>query len=489
MSNLFKELYKQNRLAARRHPMYKQNLIGKVLGYAMGAIWAAYLLYIGNILAKFCKTAPESFTNTATLVIIFTLVFDFIVRCPLQKTPTQDLKPYLRLPVKRKKLIDFLLIRSGLDLYNLFWLCLFIPIAILFIAPTFSIGKAISFLIGIYLSMIANNYWYLLCRTLINERTGWVLLPICMYAAIGTYSLFCAAQNYPNLITLLCNGLIHGTPLCFIGLLALILILFSTARNIVGKVAYQESTQPTDAKIKHISNFKFLERYGNTGNYMQLELKLLFRNRNCKALLRSSLFIIAMAALLLYFHSFNSSYIIMLTFCFIIFGQNFLMRLMGFEGNYIDGLMVRPGSLLYLLYAKYFIYSIAALIPFALLIPTTLKGNFTWLELCAWYFFTIGIIYFCFFFFSIYNIQTLPLNSKVTARNPNQPQVLTLIVSFIPLLLFYLLKRLGNEQTYLWVLLAGISFTLTAPWWIRYTYRRFMSNRHLYIEKYRDTRE
>ena len=61
------------------------------------------------------------------VVLIFILALDFLLRVPLQKTPTQEVKPYLLLPVKRNRIIDFLLIRSGLSLFNLFWLFMFVP--------------------------------------------------------------------------------------------------------------------------------------------------------------------------------------------------------------------------------------------------------------------------------------------------------------------------------------------------------------------------
>ena len=35
------------------------------------------------------------------VVLIFILALDFLLRVPFQKTPTQEVKPYLLLPVKR----------------------------------------------------------------------------------------------------------------------------------------------------------------------------------------------------------------------------------------------------------------------------------------------------------------------------------------------------------------------------------------------------
>ncbi len=71
------------------------------------------------------------------VVLIFILALDFLLRVPFQKTPTQEVKPYLLLPVKRNRIIDFLLIRSGLSLFNLFWLFMFVPFSFITITKFF----------------------------------------------------------------------------------------------------------------------------------------------------------------------------------------------------------------------------------------------------------------------------------------------------------------------------------------------------------------
>ena len=39
---------------------------------------------------------------------------------------------------------------------------------------------------------------------------------------------------------------------------------------------YAELAKVDDAHIKHVSEYKFFERYGEVGEYMRLELKMLF---------------------------------------------------------------------------------------------------------------------------------------------------------------------------------------------------------------------
>lgn len=53
------------------------------------------------------------------------------------------------------------------------------------------------------------------------------------------------------------------------------------------KLIYNEINKVEDTKVKHVSEYKFLDRYGEIGEYMRLELKMLLRNKVCKTALRT----------------------------------------------------------------------------------------------------------------------------------------------------------------------------------------------------------
>ena len=114
---LFNELRKHGKLAAKRHPMYDKNRFGKYAMYAMAVFWAGYLMFFGTTFAFAFDTNSMEPYHILNSGLVFILALDFILRFPLQKTPTQEVKPYLLMPVQRNRVIDFLLIRSGLALY------------------------------------------------------------------------------------------------------------------------------------------------------------------------------------------------------------------------------------------------------------------------------------------------------------------------------------------------------------------------------------
>ena len=66
---------------------------------------------------------------------------------------------------------------------------------------------------------------------------------------------------------------------------------------------YAELAKVDDTRIKHVSEYKFFERYGEVGEYMRLELKMLLRNRRCKGALRNVLLVVIAFSCLLSFSS------------------------------------------------------------------------------------------------------------------------------------------------------------------------------------------
>ena len=95
--SLFIELRKQGKLAAKRNPMYEKNKFGKFWMYFMAVFWAGYLIFFGTTFAfAFDGGATEAY-HVLNSGLIFVLALDFLMRFPFQKTPSQEIKPYLLL--------------------------------------------------------------------------------------------------------------------------------------------------------------------------------------------------------------------------------------------------------------------------------------------------------------------------------------------------------------------------------------------------------
>lgn len=494
--SLFLELRKHGKLAAQRNPMYEKNKFGKFWMYFMAVFWAGYLIFFGSTLAfAFDGGATEAY-HVLNSGLIFILALDFLARFPFQKTPTQEVKPYLLLPIKRNRLIDFLLIRSGLNGFNLIWLFFFVPFAILTITKFYGVTGVLTYCIGIWFLMIFNNYWFLLCRTLMNERIWWVTLPILIYGGFAAALFIPDKSPLFDLYIELGENFITGNLLTFIGLLVFIAVMWFINLQLMNRLIYNEINKVEDTKIKHVSEFKFLDRYGEIGEYMRLELKLLLRNKVCKTSLRTVVIVVVAFSCVL---SFTEVYDgkgmknFIMVYNFVIFGILFLSSLMSYEGNYIDGLMSRKESIYALLRAKYTLYSVAILIPLILMIPAMATGKLSVLSCISWAIFVAGCVYFCLFQLAVYNNKTVDLNAKMTNRQNMGTGLQNLIAGAafgVPLILNIVLVAAWGSTVTAWILIVvGGGFILTSRFWLKNVYQRFMKRRYKNMEGFRDSRQ
>lgn len=494
--NLFLELRRHGKLAEKRNPMYEKSKFGKFWMYFMAIFWAGYLVFFGTLFAfAFDGGATEAY-HVMNSGLIFILAADFLFRFAFQKTPTQEVKPYLLLPVRRKRLIDFLLIRSGLNGYNLIWLFLFVPFSIITVTKFYGIGGVLTYCIGIWLLMVFNNYWFLLCRTLMNERIGWAALPLLVYGSIGAALFIPDDSPLFDLSVDLGEGFITGNPWIFLGTTAAIALLWFVNHRLMNTLVYDEINKVEDTKVKHVSEYKFLDRYGEIGEYMRLELKLMLRNKVCKTSLRTVVIIvIAFSCVLSFTDIYDGQGMknFIMVYNFVIFGILFLSGLMSYEGNYIDGLMSRKESIYSLLRAKYTLYAVAILIPLVLMIPAMATGKLSALSCVSWAVFVAGCVYFCLFQLAVYNNKTVDLNAKMTNRQNVGTGLQNLIAAAafgVPLILNTVLVTLWGATVTAWILIAiGGGFILTSRFWLKNVYRRFMKRRYKNMEGFRDSRQ
>lgn len=494
--NLFLELRRHGRLADKRHPMYEKSRFGRFWMYFMAVFWAGYLIFFGTLFAFGFEGGPVEPYHILNSGLAFVLFLDFLMRFPFQKTPTQEVKPYMLLPVRRNRLIDFLLIRSGLSSFNLIWLFLFVPFAILTVTKFYGPWGVLTYCIGIWLLMLLNNYWFLLCRTLLGERFWWILLPAAVYGGLALGMFLPEESPVFDWFCDLGEGFITGNVLTFAGVIIGIALLWFVNSRVIRRLIYSElnKTEDSTVQVKTLSEYKFLDRYGQVGEYMRLELKLMLRNKMCR---RSLITVLAAILFFSVIISFSDIYSDMTNFWvlynYVIISMLSLATLMSYEGNYIDGLMSRRESIYALLRAKYVLYSLLLIVPFLTMLPGVFLGRVDLMTSLSWMVFTAGVVNGMFFVSSIYNCRTINLNAKMTSRNSSGSGLQQILCGgsfLLPFLFYWPLKLLLGETGSRWALIGiGLACIVTAPLWLKWVYRQMMKRRYKNLEGFRDSRQ
>ena len=495
--NIYKIIKQNQKLAEKRNPAFDTNRFAKFLIYFMIVYWAAIFLFLGVSLPFMFEglvpnMEPYHIMNQG---FIYVMLADFLIRFMAQPSVSQEIKPYLLMPVKRKKLISILLLKSGLDSYNFMWFFVYVPFAFLTVIRFYGFGGMSLYLIGIWLIFVFNNYWYLLCKLLLGEKTLWLLLPTAVFGALGAAEFLLDGLPISRFTMDLGEGFIEGNPLSFLFMLACIGVLFFINLKLQQRMIYNEISKKEDTKIKHVSEYKFLDKYGEVGEYLRLEIKLITRNKTVKTQFRMGLIVMlgfsfALAFTDVYDGSYMTSFICLYNYA--VLPIMTLGQVMSFEGNYIDGLMSRKESIFNLLRAKYYLTTLIILVPFLIMMFPIAKGKITLLAAIAYLIFVAGFVFFMLLQLAVYNTRTLPLNSNLMKSNKSSNWIQGLVTGcafMLPLLIDKLLSALLQEEVaHIILILIGLGFIATHNLWIKNIYKRFMKRRYQNMEEFRASR-
>ena len=495
--NLYKIIKQNQKLAKKRNPAFDTNRFAKFLIYFMVVYWAAIFLFLGVSLPFMFEglvpnMEPYHIMNQG---ILYVMAGDFLMRFMAQPSVSQEIKPYLLMPVKRKKLISLLLLKSGLDGYNFIWFFVYVPFAFLTVIRFYGFGGMFLYLLGIWLIFVFNNYWYLLCKLLLGEKTLWLLLPTLVFGALGAAEFLLDGLPISRFTMDLGEGFIEGNPLSFLFVLACIGVMFLINLKLQQRMIYNELSKKEDTKIKRVSEYKFLDKYGEVGEYLRLELKLIARNKTVKTQFRMGIIVMlgfsfALAFTDVYDGSYMTSFICLYNYA--ILPIMTLGQVMSFEGNYIDGLMSRKESIFNLLRAKYYLTTIIILVPFLIMFFPIAKEKITLLTAIAYLIFVVGFVFFMLLQLAVYNTRTLPLNANLMKSNKSSNWIQGLITGaafMLPLLIDKLLSALLQEEVaHIILILIGLGFIATHNLWIKNIYKRFMKRRYKNMEEFRASR-
>ena len=482
-------------LKEARHPMLDKNRFMKLLMAFVWLQYAASLLFMGVMMAMGMKYSYNGVAGFHVFDggLLYLLITDFWARFALQETPAQNAQPYTLLPIRRSFLMNVYLTRSGFAWGNLFWFFLLVPFGLISIAVPLGWDAFFGWLLGWWLLIVANSFAYLFCRAFCLKHLAWVLFPAAIHGALLAIMLVPDKNVLDMPCTLFMYGFLKWEFLPFLCAGALIAFLYWANYRLQMGMVYDEVGKKEEKEIKHATQFNFLNRYGQLGEYLKLEVKQRMRNKTVKMSFFVGLgFMILLSAISYFTPAYDGGFMrsFICLYNYIVLGMMTLVTIMCYEGNYIDGLMSRRESILQLLRAKYYFNVLLLFIPPIILLPLMIIGKISvWMNV-GYFFFTAGVLYPLLFQMAVYNNNTLPMNTKLTGKQGNTTQqVVAIIILFLPIGFEKAATALlGEPWGYVLLALLGITGIITHQYWLRNVYKRFMVRRYKNMEGFRASR-
>lgn len=502
---LFKLLRRQRWLADKRSMSYQQNMVARVVAYIMCGFLLLYLLVMSVAIGWAVRTShtPSYMWTGLMLPAFFTI--DFLLRFSVQQTPTRVVKPYLLLPVSRHQLMGQYVLTSLCSWGNVVWGVVLLPYLVLAVQGEVGVWAMLYTLFILCLVNVASAQWYGVVRTLVNVSLWWWILPISVLALLWSPLLVdTEAHMMMSVYGAVGECIQDVSPLALIVASAIVAFFATMHRYVLEKCLLNEIVKTEHKQIitnvkRHVGENassrcfdRVLTTLGIVPAYVRLEWRLVMRNRNPRRLLWFYFPFLVLITVALAFNVYESMamQVFWCIYNFTFLGSSLLIRSLGYEGNYIDVLMMHKHSISDLLRAKYVFYCCVLIVPFCAMLPIVFLGYWSLYMLIAISIYTMGFQYFILFQMVRFNRQRMSLDVRLTAASANANNYLQLVAQFVvyavPVALVSLLNSFfSSTVTYSIVLCVGIICVVTHRLWLAYIARAFMTTKHDKVEAFR----
>ncbi len=379
--------------------------------------------------------------------LFYWILGDLIMRFFLQKLPVMSVKPLLTLPVKRSKIVHYVLGKSTISFFNFLPLFVIIPFAVMLIINGYTtsvvlfwtLTMVIVTLIVNFLNFVIENY---------TSKTDLSFLPLLVVAGTLFMLDYFKIVSFSKLIS---KGIlaIINTPILMIVPLLILGGLYFLNFTILKSKLYLDSYVQTEIKEVNASDLAWTKRFGDIAPFMQLDLKLLWRNKRAK----STLPMLAMGllyGLLIYpYKNMLGMYVFVGIFSTGIFLINFGQFIPAWDSSYYNMLMTQNFKYKNYLQSKFTLMALSVVILFVLGIPYVYFGWKILLVNFAAAIYNVGVNTHVIMYGGTFNRKKINLDKKAAFNFQGTGAVQWIIgipLMLLPMAIFGVLNWIANFE-------------------------------------------
>ncbi|MDX5585623.1 MAG: DUF5687 family protein [Aureibaculum sp.] len=383
--------------------------------------------------------------------LFYWLLADLVMRFFLQKLPVMNIKPLLTLPIKKSKILHYVLGKSAISFFNFLPLFTIIPFGIVLLFQGYSAIVVMTWIILLIIFALIINFLNFIIESK-SADTELSFLPIIIIAT-GLFSL-----NYFNIISL--NNLlsdavntITSNPILLLIPGALLSLLYYVNYSILNKKLYIDGSLKTKTQTATTTDLAWTRRFGDVAPFLQLDLKLLWRNKRP----RSSVFIVIIGlfyGLIFYPNPTYQNIVPMFVFVGIfvtgIFMINFGQFIPAWDSGYYKLLMTQNVKYKEYLNSKYTLMIVSAIVMFILSIPYVYFGWKILLIHFSAMVYNIGVNSYILLYAGSFNRKKIDLTQRAAFNYQGTGAVQWIVgfpLLFIPMIFFYIPYKFINFES------------------------------------------
>ncbi len=487
-------LFKHYWLENRRSPGFYRNLAVTIFMGLTALYFVALFVLLGFMLPRILAEvapdmAPADLFHGGLLYSAIALLFFRYLMQPLSRI---NLQAYQVLPIKRKSLLNYLLLKPLLNPINYLTLCFVIPFAISGIYPEYGVAGAFRFILSV-LPLIACNTLLapLMKRQFSNLLIGMVLLLVvagvpALLEYFGILSLFSLSGQL--------FGMMTRTSLLWMAAWLLPFGAFWLNRLYFARNYYPESFEKKKTwRQTDTRRFSFMERFGNIGELISLVMKLVMRHKRTRNTLYTALFFLLYGLIFYTNPVYKESPGWLLFVAIFLTGTGMLIFgqwIINWDGSHFDFLMTRNIKTTTYIHANYYLMLGLCIVSFIATTPYFLFGTQIIAIHIAAFLYNAGVNIHIYLFSASFNTKRLELakGSSMNMQGVSYKNFIVMIPSLlVPILLVSLFSLFSASHIALIILsLLGLGGILFREPLIKITEKQFLNRKYALCSGFRN---
>ena len=267
-----------------RSSYWQKNMAINILMVFFALYFVGIFLFVGAFLFKIVgKMVPDQDPFTVVNNYIFYwIIGDLLMRFFLQKLPVMSVKPLLTLPIKRSTVVNYVLGKSALSFFNFLPLFAIIPFSISLLTNGYDVSMVLTWMFTMIIVVLIINFLNFIIEAF-SAETELSFLPI--IAVVG--ALF--ALNYFEILpmtTLIGSAFlaIANNAILILIPIAILLVCYSFNFKILKSKLFLDSSLKSKVAEVNAADLSWTKRFGDIAPFMQLDLKLIWRNKRTKSM-------------------------------------------------------------------------------------------------------------------------------------------------------------------------------------------------------------
>jgi hypothetical protein len=463
-------------------------------GIALKIIMGLFVLYFvavflavgigGYYLLKkqFPDSDPLQLVNS---YLLYAVLGDLIFRYLMQKLPVMRIKPLLTLPIKKSKLVHYVLGKSSVSFFNILGLFFYIPFAVVLIMNGYNTTGVLGWLFTIVLSIQSANF----LNFLINKNNkalvviGAILLSLIGLQKFGIANVVGAGGAVFDFI--------YQQPMYSLAGIFLLVGLYLLNYKQLRSQVYLDGAVQTKVEEAKSADLSFANKLGDVAPFIKNDIRLIWRNKRTKTVFLMS-FLFLFYGLIFFTQETYKEVPAMLMFASLFitggFALNYGQFIPAWDSAHYKMLMSQSFKYRKFLESKWILMVVMTTFLYVLSFPYLYFGVDIFLMITAGAIFNVGFNALFLLYAGSFNRKKIDLNKSGFGNTQGTSATQFLIIlplMVLPMLLFWLFNEfVGASSGYIVVAAIGAISLLCKKYAMNFIEKKYIEKKYVMINAF-----